>query len=67
MGQPVVFSLVLGQASEDAAEQVRDEEEEEDGAAQADGGPEDLEAVLLLELVELVHELDGADQLEHAD
>ena len=27
--------------------------------------PEGLKAVLLLELVELVHELDGADELEH--
>ena len=27
--------------------------------------PEGLKAVLLFELVELVHELDGADELEH--
>ena len=65
--EPVVVGLVLRHVEEEAAEQVRHEDEEEDGEGQADDGPEGLEPVLLLELVEPGHELGGADELEHAD
>ena len=67
LDEPVGGALELRHDGEEAAEEVRDEDEDEEGGAQPDGGAVGLEPLLLLQLVEPVHELDGADELEHAD
>ena len=67
MDEPVGLGLAVGKDGEHAAEEVGGEDEDEDGGADADDGAHGLEALPVLELVELGEELGGAHEADHAD
>ncbi len=63
--QPVFVALVRKEDGVETAQDVRGEKQGERGVEQGDERPDALETLILLQFLELAHELDGSDELHH--